>query len=61
MLVHATARCCPIVLRAVAEALGLERRTRTPRLDPRLKPGAAIVLHRDAPRAAVVAIDRLDA
>jgi 8-oxo-dGTP diphosphatase len=46
----------PVVLRAVARELGLDPEA----LDPHLKPGAALVLHRDA-EGGVVAIDRLDA
>ena len=51
----------PIVLSAVAAALDVDRRhgPMSDALDPRLKPGAAIVLHRDA-AGTLVAIDRLD-
>lgn len=48
----------PVVLSALAKALGLDRHDAA--LDPRLKPGAAIVLHRDD-SGAVVRMDRLDA
>jgi 8-oxo-dGTP diphosphatase len=51
----------PIVLGAVADALDIDRR-RGPMadaLDPRLRPGAAIVLHRSA-EGVVVSIDRLE-
>ena len=52
----------PTVLAAVAAALGLDLREplHAEGLDPRLHPGAAIVLHRDAD-GGVVAIDRVDA
>jgi hypothetical protein len=49
----------PIVLRAVAKELGLSGRQADEGLDPRIKPGAAVVLHREA-EGGVVAIDRLD-
>ena len=51
----------PIVLSAVAAALDVDRRhgPMSDALDPRLKPGAAIVLHRDA-GGTLVAVDRLD-
>jgi 8-oxo-dGTP diphosphatase len=52
----------PTVLAAVADGLGVNLR-RSPfsaRLDPRLHPGAAIVLHRDE-AGALVAVDRVDA
>ena len=45
----------PIILQAMARTLGLG--PREDRLDPRLQPGAAIVVHRSAD-GAVVAIDR---
>jgi 8-oxo-dGTP diphosphatase len=46
----------PIVLRAVARELGVPEEA----LDPHLKPGAALVLHREA-EGGVVAVERLDA
>ena len=51
----------PIALSAVASALDVDRRRgpMSDALDPRLKPGAAIVLHRDAV-GTLVAVDRLD-
>ena len=51
----------PTVLAAVAAALGVDPREQpyAEGLDPRLHPGAAIVLHRDAD-GALVAIDRVD-
>ncbi len=48
----------PVVLAEIAAALGLDKRDDA--LDPRLKPGAAVVLHR-SPDGAVVAVDRLPA
>ena len=50
----------PILLPAMSRSLGLRGRLWDEALDPRLKPGAALVVHR-APDGAVVAIDRLDA
>ena len=51
----------PLVMSAVAAALGVDRRD--PRvsdaLDPRLRPGAAVVLHRDA-EGRLVAADRVE-
>jgi 8-oxo-dGTP diphosphatase len=51
----------PMVLAAVARTLGLDLRDplHAEGLDPRLHPGAAIVLHRDAD-GGLVAIDRVD-
>jgi 8-oxo-(d)GTP phosphatase len=51
----------PIVLGAVADALDIDRRRghMADALDPRLRPGTAIVLHR-APDGVVVSIDRLE-
>jgi 8-oxo-dGTP diphosphatase len=49
----------PIILRAVSHQLSLDGRVWEHALDPRLKPGAAIVLHR-APDGGVVAIDRIE-
>jgi len=48
----------PVLLAEVASELGLNKRDDA--LDPRLKPGAAVVLHRSAD-GAVVAVDRLSA
>ncbi|MFN8157156.1 MAG: NUDIX hydrolase [Candidatus Nanopelagicales bacterium] len=48
----------PVVVAAIASALGLDRRGDA--LDPRLKPGAGIVVHR-ALDGAVAAVDRLPA
>jgi hypothetical protein len=52
----------PTVLGAVAAELGvdLDRSPFAAGLDPRLHPGAAIVLHRDE-AGALVAVDRVDA
>lgn len=50
----------PMVLRAVAKRLRLHGHPDVAALDPRLKPGSAIVLHRAAD-GAVVAIEKLDA
>jgi hypothetical protein len=50
----------PIALRAVAREMGLGGKHWDEALDPRLKPGAAIVLHREA-EGGVVAADRLEA
>ena len=47
----------PVITAALAAGLGLDRRD--DRLDPRLKPGAALVIHRDG-RGRPVAVDRLD-
>ena len=47
----------PVVTAALAAGLGLDRRD--DRLDPRLKPGAALVLHRDA-AGTLVAVERLE-
>jgi 8-oxo-dGTP diphosphatase len=47
----------PFVVAAVARTLGLD--PRDDRLDPRLRPGAALVLHRD-PGGGIVAVDRLE-
>ncbi len=51
----------PIVLSAVAEGLGVDRRDAAvgAALDPRLRPGAGIVLHRD-PSGRLAAADRFD-
>ena len=48
----------PVVLAAVASELGLDKRDDA--LDPRLKPGAAVLLHRAAD-GSPVAVDRLPA
>jgi len=52
----------PTVLGAVAKSLGVDRRKApyADGLDPRLHPGAAIVLHRDD-EGTLVAVDRVDA
>lgn len=50
----------PLVLRAVARELGIIGGPVAEALDPHLKPGAALVLHREA-EGGVVAVDRLDA
>ena len=50
----------PMVLRAVAKRLRLHGHPDVAALDPRLKPGAAILLHRAAD-GTVVAIEKLDA
>jgi hypothetical protein len=50
----------PIVLRAVARGLDVEGGPVGEQLDPHLKPGAALVLHREA-EGGLVAVDRLDA
>lgn len=47
----------PVVTSALADALGVDRRSDL--LDPRLKPGAALVLHRRSD-GTLVAADRLD-
>lgn len=49
----------PIVLQALGRALGLDRRD--DRLDPRLSPGAALLVHRSVKDGSVVAVERLDA
>jgi 8-oxo-(d)GTP phosphatase len=51
----------PVVLSAVAEGLGVDRRddASSTALDPRLRPGAGIVLHRDR-AGRLVAVDRFD-
>ena len=48
----------PIVLQALGRALRLDRRD--DRLDPRLSPGAALLVHRSTGDGAVVAIERLE-
>jgi len=50
----------PIVLRALARELGVSGKQADESLDPRIKPGAGVVLHRE-PEGGLVAIDRLDA
>jgi 8-oxo-dGTP pyrophosphatase MutT (NUDIX family) len=49
----------PIVLQALGRALGLDRRDE--RLDPRLAPGAGLLVHRSVDDGSVVAVERLDA
>jgi 8-oxo-dGTP pyrophosphatase MutT (NUDIX family)/phosphohistidine phosphatase SixA len=48
----------PIVVQALGRALGLDRRD--DRLDPRLSPGAGLLLHRSLRDGSVVALERLD-
>jgi 8-oxo-dGTP diphosphatase len=50
----------PVLLSALGHELGLRGRVWEAALDPRLRPGAALVVHRDA-GGGVVAIDRIDA
>jgi hypothetical protein len=47
----------PVVTSALAKALDLDRQADA--LDPRLRPGAAIVLHRDA-GGRVAVMERID-
>jgi 8-oxo-dGTP diphosphatase len=50
----------PLVMRAVARHLGLRHSSLEDVLDPRLKPGAAVIVHRSA-LGSVVAIEHRDA
>ncbi len=50
----------PLVMRSVARHLGLRHDPLEASLDPRLKPGAAVIVHRSA-EGAVVAVEHRDA